>query len=105
MEKQEFPKMVYYQNRRDVYEIAQDETELELLKKKGFGDLGKKKEPVTDELHKLYDLPIKDRYKNILQGLGYSHDTLKELSLEQLIEIKGIGKAVAEDIAKHYGNG
>ena len=100
----EYPKMVYLNGNREIYEIADNEEELKMLESKGFGDLGTapKKAEVEIKEDDLDVLPITNRYKNILRGLKLSSQDLEKMTLEELIDLDGIGKAVAEKIYDAY---
>jgi hypothetical protein len=118
MEIKKYPKLLY--KTRDVYKRAEDEEEHQKLALLGWKDHWitdvtpvqevtkpaatsnisvEIKEAVFDnEL----DLPIRERYRNILKGLELTEEKLEKMTLKELIAINGIGKSVANQIWEYF---
>ena len=118
MEIKQYPKLLY--KTRENYKRAENKEEHERFARDGWKDhwitdvtpvqeITKPaattnisveiKESIFD---KDLDLPIRERYRNILKSLHLTEEKLEKMTLEELIEINGIGKSVANQIWEYF---
>lgn len=118
MEFKYYPKLLY--KTRDVYKRVENKAEHDKFALEGWKDHWVTDETPVQEISKPastsniaveikeavfdeeLDLPIRERYRNILKGLELTEEKLESMSLDELIDINGIGKAVAKQIWEYF---